>query len=347
MKKNLLLIVVFLATGLLTLTGASSVKSQAAETYTVTFRAGNVGTFRTASVTQTNQVQATENYIKVKVPEGSNMTQVMAALNQTAQTSADMDYFFRQVANVKTGYLLLNESKWGPAVTDTVEQNEEYVLDYGTLVDPVEYKIQYVDSKTGNPISSVLISYGNDGDVIQVEPITIAGYTTQDQKQSFTLKKNGTNQISLKYVAGAQPNTTNTVYQEVPGNTIVNNQTRTTTVPTPANTPAPANTPVPANTPSPANATNIPDAGVPLADGSTKTDGATKSDDKSTKTIDDQKTALSKGDNVPTPVPKPSNDYWKIIIPSVLAIVAAAGAATLLIRRKRKSQLAENKEKDN
>jgi hypothetical protein len=324
MKKNLLMIVVFLAASLLTLTGTANMRCQAADTYTVTFRAGNVGTFRTGSVAESNQVQVAENYIKVKVPVGSTMTQVMATLNQTAQTSADMDYFFRQVANVKT---------------DTVDQNEEYVLDYGTLVNPVEYKIQYVDSKTGNPISNVLISYGNDGDVIQVDPITIAGYTTQDQKQSFTLKKNGTNQISFKYVAGTQGNTTNTVYKEVPGNTIVNNQTRTTTVPVPTNAPAPANTPVPANTPAP---TNIQDAGVPLADGTVKADGATKSDDKTTKTIDDAKTPLSSGDKETTS----PYSYLKIIIPSALAIVVAAGAASILIRRRKKKLLAENSEKD-
>ena len=126
-----------------------SINVYAAETYTVTFRPGNVGTFQEEAVTQmknlygeSNVTVTTHGAIKVTVSAEAGIPSAPSYIQ------ANDGYF------VKSG--------WAPH-EGTVDRDMDFVVDYARLVDGVEFTIEYVDSASGESIAPAYIAQANIG----------------------------------------------------------------------------------------------------------------------------------------------------------------------------------------
>lgn len=214
-----------------------AINAQAASAYTVTFRPGNVGQFGIASADNSMktvqdmaqevadiyyaqyETTVTENgAIKVKVPAGTEMP-------------------------ATPGYIIPDEGycvrTWGPEQGETVRKNVDYVVDYGRLIDGVEYTVKYVDEESGESLAPFATAYANIGDTVTVNaPATIttsnAGeYTlTSDATKELTLVADASsNVITFTYAYQYNPGTvTEEVTVTVPGDTVVTTETVTTVV---------------------------------------------------------------------------------------------------------------------
>lgn len=188
---------------LLTLAGLFSmpVPAYAATTSTVTFRAGNVGTFDTSKITPIDgKLEVTENYLRFTVDKGDDLSGFFAddaALNSTLAYCLD----------VEENYFLKDCDAYGASVGTSNFHNTEYVLDYGVLVDGVSYTVYYVDSESGEQIAAPTIAYRNQGESVEVSPLSIAGYVTTDEPVTLTLSETGENEVTFHYTASEEQTT--------------------------------------------------------------------------------------------------------------------------------------------
>jgi hypothetical protein len=193
----------------------SSVDAEAAgKTYTVTFRAGNVGRIDAGKIASGSTTEVTKNYIRFTVERGESLKSAgFFADNDTLNST------LRYAVTVDDNYMLLDLADVCDAA---ITRNTEYVLDYARLVDSVLYTVYYMDSFSGEQIASPTIAYGNDGDVISgISPLAIAGYFTSDAATSVTLDKNAENTVIFYYSTNNAQTITNTVTVNVPGETVV------------------------------------------------------------------------------------------------------------------------------
>ena len=194
--------------------------------YTVTFRAGNVGTFDTARISsQVKGVTVTDNYIKFEVKRGESLSQEYAAMcTDDATWNSELSY----CVTTNPGYGLKNITDWGKdATTQTITRNTEYVLDYVKIVNPVEYTITYVDASSGEQIAAPMIAYGEADQEITAAPLTIDNYSTTATASILKLQKGTENKISFSYsYTGPRETVTNIVTRYVEGTTYYQNQTR-------------------------------------------------------------------------------------------------------------------------
>ena len=116
------------------------------------------------------------------------------------------------VTGVKESSIGLDEDGSLPS---QVNQNIELVLDYGVLIDPVDYVIRYVDTE-GNPLAAQLDSVGNAGDVVNSKAKVIEGYTVDSETKSLTLSGEAGAANELVFV-----------YTYIPGETHVITNTQT------------------------------------------------------------------------------------------------------------------------
>ena len=338
---------------ILAVSAVSVVPVQAAATYTLTFRSGNVGSFDTAKVNaavkNSSLVEVKKEYIRVKAKRGTSVASaVYDAFGRAVQGSGDMNAMFLSFLSENKGYTLLDESAWGPMASDTVRHNKEYVLDYGTIVNPVSYTVNYVDAESGDAVAAPIFSYGSAGDRVTVAPVTVSEYDTGDEAVTITLDKNSDNTVTFEYSYTGET--------FIPGETIrrtvTEYQTNVVTVTQPQN-----NNNNNANTNN-ANADNnganaenndanadngnnadnngndgqnIPDDDVPLDDGNRNNDGdnaanGDSSDDLTN--IEDEQTAKSAN-------PEQSNSWIVYGIVASAAMVVAVAGTTLVIRKRK------------
>ncbi len=195
-----------------------SLPVHAAATSTVTFRAGNVGTFDTSKISSIDgKLEVTENYLKFTVEKGDDLSEFFA-------DDAALDSTLAYCLDVEENYFLKDCDSYGASVGASNFHNTEYVLDYGVLVDGVSYTVYYVDKESGEQITAPTIAYRNKGESVEVTPLSIAGYTTTDEAVTLTLSESGGNEVTFYYTASEEQTTV--------VNTIVNTTTtgQTTTV---------------------------------------------------------------------------------------------------------------------
>lgn len=348
---------------ILAVSAVSVVPVQAAATYTLTFRSGNVGSFDTAKVNATvknsSLVEVKKEYIRVKAKRGTSVASaVYDAFGRAVQESGDMNAMFLSFLSENKGYTLLDESTWGPKASDTVRHNKEYVLDYGTIVNPVSYTVNYVDAESGDAVAAPIFSYGSAGDRVTVAPVTVSEYDTDDEAVTITLDKNSDNTVTFEYSYTGET--------FIPGETIQRTvteyQTNVVTVTQPqTNNNNNNNNNANANNANNANADNadnnganagnndanadngnnadnngndgqnIPDDDVPLDDGNGNNDGdnAANGDSSNDLTnIEDEQTAKSAN-------PKQSNSWIVYGIVAAVVLVVAVTGTTLVIRKRK------------
>lgn len=356
---------------ILAVSAVSVVPVHAAATYTLTFRSGNVGSFDTAKVNaavkNSSLVEVKKEYIRVKAKRGTSVASaVYDAFGRAVQGSGDMNAMFLSFLSENKGYTLLDEATWGPKASDTVRHNTEYVLDYGTIVNPVSYTVNYVDAESGDAVAAPIFSYGSAGDSVTVAPVTVSEYATDDEAVTITLDKNSDNTVTFEYSYTGET--------FVPGETIrrtvTEYQTNVVTVTQPqTNNNNNNNNNANANNANNANADNadnnganagnndanadngnnadnngndgqnIPDDDVPLDDGNGNNDGnnADNSDASNNLTnIEDEQTAQSAN-------PEQSSSWIGYGIVAAVALVVAVTGTTLVIR-KRKMDAGSGKE---
>lgn len=325
---------------ILAVSAVSVVPVQAAATYTLTFRSGNVGSFDTtkvnAAVKNSSLVEVKKEYIRVKAKRGTSVASaVYDAFGRAVQGSGDMNAMFLSFLSENKGYTMLDESAWGPKASDTVRHNKEYVLDYGTIVNPVSYTVNYVDAESGDAVAAPIFSYGSAGDSVTVAPVTISEYDTDDEAVTFTLDKNSDNTVTFEYSYTGET--------FIPGETIhrtvTEYQTNIVTVAQPQNN----NNNNADNDNNAANNGNdgqdIPDDDVPLDDGNGNNNGdnadANDSADNLTN-IEDEQTAKSANSQ--------QSDSWIVggIVAAVVLVAAVIG--TTLVIRTRKANAGAGKE---
>lgn len=348
---------------ILAVSAVSVVPVQAAATYTLTFRSGNVGSFDTAKVNATvknsSLVEVKKEYIRVKAKRGTSVASaVYDAFGRAVQGSGDMNAMFLSFLSENKGYTLLDESTWGPKASDTVRHNKEYVLDYGTIVNPVSYTVNYVDAESGDAVAAPIFSYGSAGDRVTVAPVTVSEYDTDDEAVTITLDKNSDNTVTFEYSYTGET--------FIPGETIQRTvteyQTNVVTVTQPqTNNNNNNNNNANANNANNANADNadnnganagnndanadngnnadnngndgqnIPDDDVPLDDGNGNNDGdnAANGDSSNDLTnIEDEQTAKSAN-------PKQPNSWIVYGIVAAVVLVVAVTGTTLVIRKRK------------
>ena len=199
---------------LFTLLPAVAVRAEG-KTYTVTLRAGNVATFDTARMQSVEgQVEITENYIRFQVTRGESLVSM-----GYFDSEAGFNSIIQNAVIVDGNYALKSMDSIAEL---RITSNQEYVLDYGKLVDPVEYSIYFVDSVSGEQVAAPTLAYGNAGDIIEAVPLTLNGYETTDTATRITLEKEKENSVSFVYTYVGGTVVTNIVPVLVPGDTITN-----------------------------------------------------------------------------------------------------------------------------
>ncbi|MGN0485459.1 MAG: hypothetical protein ACI4HI_18115 [Lachnospiraceae bacterium] len=232
MRKRSVKAGVLLATAVTLQTGSLQ-SVWAADTYTMTYRAGAVAVFdrvRAEEVLRQDgffeeQMEITDNYIKLTLERGAKIPDFSQTQWEACVKISDPEKYF-----------ILPDANWEAQAGKKLEKNEECVLDYGVLVNPVEYQIQFVDTESKTPLTAPIIGYGNEGDRISYTPLPIEGYTTQEQTETIKLKKNEPNKLIFSYKSTLQAQTeTKVVEQErvvtttVPGRTVIQHNSTSAT----------------------------------------------------------------------------------------------------------------------
>lgn len=278
------------------LTGAACSVEQvkASSTVSVTLRAGDAGTINQSAaqkmIKDDGAVEVTSKYVRVTVDK-ENADSVESVLYQGFGIS-DPDLLMGTITEHE-GHVLLPSDTWGVESGKQLRHNEEYVLDYGVLVDPVMYTIQYVDVESYDAqsgtyltqLSAPYINYGNAGEVISVDSAVLSEYATTEENCSFTLEKGKENGYTFYYAyvgptetqttitydtqyVNLTPNATNAINNAAAGNPVgVTDDGAQVPTPDDITTIEDGDVPLDANEDEDDSLTNIEDEDVPLADG--------------------------------------------------------------------------------
>lgn len=244
---------------------------QAADTYTVSYKPGAIGTFSDSLYEGYVAQYGAENVKRSEATGSITITVPAGAAYPNAPTASDiiLDEAHKNSHYVKTD--------WIPTEA-VVRGNGDYVVDYGALRSGgVEYTVRFVDSVSGQDVASPVITLGNAGDVVSAAARTLEGYEYDEYLKDMVLADGGENVLTFVYTSTREPNR---VIVEVPGET----RTEIQTVEGPATTVIREVPGVSAPTP---GGVDIPDEEVPLAPG--------PADDPAGTVIPDEEVPLAPG----------------------------------------------------
>lgn len=324
----------FIAVVMMLPTTPVKAEETAKKTYTVTFRAGNVGRFQTESNNISgDNVEVTANYIKFTVAKGESLAQTFGFIGN----DADLDAFFlNMTADIDSGYRLKNASSWcAGAAEAAVNRNTEYVLDYAKLVNPVKYMIRFVDVESGEQIAAPTIAYGNAGEEIECSPLSVASYYTEDEMVSIMLnaEDEDANNVTFRYTYNGEADTTvQTVTEYKAGDTIVNTVTNEIEEETPAAA-ATAAAATPVQDDAQGADVVIEDEAVPLAN---EEGEAAVSEDNLVDIEDEQVPLAAENEHS-------ADSYWKAVAGGTIAVIGLIAAVAVFVGKKRTVSIKEEK----
>lgn len=235
-----------LLAGVLLSAAGPDIKAEASqEAYTVTYRAGNVGCFAVTGTDKTEKKAMAEEVAELLYAGNEDVTGVEVTENgairltvrrgATVPTAPGAGY-----VQTEAGYFVRNASQWGAGADETVIKNVDYVVDYGKLVNGVEYTVRYVDAVSGTQLAPVAVAYGNAGDTVEADAsakITVSGaagyYLQGEARQELVLTQDAAKNV-LTFTYSAEPSAVevNEIVEYEEGDTVV--VTETVTVNTPA-----------------------------------------------------------------------------------------------------------------
>lgn len=213
-----------------------AVKVRAAESYTVTFRPGNVGAFALSAdaaggAKENAEAVAALNYAGYEV-EVTLRGAIKVTVPAGAAVPAAPSYIVAE-----DGYFVKDTSIWGPA-GETVDRNMDFVVDYGKLVDGVEYTVEYVDSSSGESIAPVYITQANAGEsrtVTAPSQIVISGGVVYNLTSEASLEKvldadASKNVFTFRYSTEPAGSVEEEIVTYVDGGTVITTETVTTVI---------------------------------------------------------------------------------------------------------------------
>ncbi len=162
---------------------------QAATSYRVTFRTGEVGTFTNTGALAAGYLAAypgdvlavrvlSDKAIELEVKAGSPVPAAPQATDIT----------------VRDGYTLRPAGEWGPASGERVDINKDYVADYKAIVEGVYYTVRLMDAAQGTDIIPPATIKGSVGDVISY---TAPATQTNSMYHPYVLKSAATQSMTL------------------------------------------------------------------------------------------------------------------------------------------------------
>ena len=166
--------------------------------YTVIYRPGNIAKF-SEELIQKYEERYGEDKVSVSQVTGSISITVPAGVYYPEAPQASeivLDEAHQGRYYVTTGWIPTDE---------IVMQDDDYVVDYGALVDAVDYTIRYVDKETGMDLATPLMSQGNAGDKITAAAKVIENYTWDEYLSEMTLDKEGENVLIFSYTYSRSP----------------------------------------------------------------------------------------------------------------------------------------------
>ncbi len=211
-----------------------------------------------------------------------------------------------------------------------VTSDQDYVVTYSLLLDPVEYTINYMDVETGQPIEGMASSKytGNLGEQIVLSFPYIEGYSPQALNGRITLKEGTSHNFNFWYEPVEGPTV-------IPGNATTVTDTETETVTT---TPGTITTP---GTTTPGTTTPGADTTTPGGDDTTTPGGEDTTPNEPQDVIDIE------DDNVPLAGPdanEPTNNAdagmslpAKLGLGAVLVLLVA-GIIYFLVKKKKDNE---------
>lgn len=164
--------------------------AETSKTYTVTFRPGNVGAFAHADAVGDKKANAEAVAAEIYGAYSYEVTK-NGAIKVTVSEGEPMPVAPNRI-QAESGYFVKDTSIWGPGQDAQVEKNVDFVVDYGKLVNGVEYTVEYVDSSSGESIAPVYIAQANVGETRTVtapRQIVISEGTVYNLSSKVTLEK--------------------------------------------------------------------------------------------------------------------------------------------------------------
>lgn len=218
-----------LSLGMLTAPVAAEETENTPYTYTVRIYKGNHGHFKSDPGAE---------YIEYEV--GYNKPIPSLNVNDLVEIDQDVAKPYYPSGIKESGKDLLTASSY--LGNTNADEDKDYIISYGLLLDPVEYTINYLDVN-GNVLSEPSRYTGNAGDQIVLSYPYFEGYVPQANNARLILTQDGTNNFNFYYEKGEGPTV-------IPGNTTTVTDTETETVTTtPRTTTTPGTTPAAPATP--------------------------------------------------------------------------------------------------
>lgn len=133
------------------------------QTYTVTFRSGNVGYFALNKNPNGNRQEMAQEVAKLLYSDYEYEVTKHGAIKVTVSANAAVPDAPTYI-QTQEGYFVKDVSVWGPKSGQIVDKNMDFVADYGKLIDGVEYTVKYVDSVSGESIAPIYVAQANIGE---------------------------------------------------------------------------------------------------------------------------------------------------------------------------------------
>ena len=258
-----------------------SVTANAAQKeYTVTLRPGNVGHFGVKVQDGGETVEMSAEYVAALLYGDAATVTKNGAIKVTVAANGDMPSAPNYIIP-DDGYFV---KPWEPETGTKVTKNQDYVVDYGRLVNGVEYTIEYVDDQSGESVAPFVSAYANIGEEMTVTaPFTLttsnAGVYVLASADSITLtlqEDASANVFTFRYTYSYDPGTVTQEYVTyTEGEIVETTETNSTYID---------------------NGTAVDNVdGLGQDDGG---NGENNGDDQDTINIDDDPSALADGDEV-------------------------------------------------
>lgn len=216
-----------------------------AESYTVTFRPGNVGYFAISQEAEGTKQEKAEAVAGQEYAGYAYQVTKNGAIKLTVPAGEALPSAPTRVMT-EDGYFVKDSTIWAPETLQgmAVTKNMDFVVDYGKLIDGVEYTVEYVDSESGDSIAPVFISKANIGEersVTAPAQIIISEATVYKLTSKATIKKTldadaSNNLFSFAYTMEPRGTVNEETVEYLDGGTEVITRTETTVVENEANT---------------------------------------------------------------------------------------------------------------
>ncbi len=224
-KRNKILCIVIAwlaATMALTLPVQASVGASGERVYTIRIYAGNAGIFSNNSIDFFKQqgitAAVTDTYVEMQLAAGSDLPVVPKNSDGCITFSSENSGKYYVLDDAAQGACTFTKNQ------GVVTRSENITLQYGRLLDGVEYTVKYIEQGTGTEVALPKTIYENAGMEITEKAIDIVGYTlASSDTQTIKLAKNTVNTIIFEYIR----NGGDTIYTEISSTEYIDGGTTT------------------------------------------------------------------------------------------------------------------------